>query len=134
MDLADSLADDWMMFDGLTTLTLKHRGVQIPDFARGVLSTDVVESTLVENCLIRMVSNRLTGTMRQIFERGKSIDADSIQLADTIISVPKISGVEIQISDTLEQTVSDGVVRKWQILAIDDATLNTRYRLGCRKV
>lgn len=125
--LRDGLQDDWRIFDNTITLTLVRRTGQEVDFdLQNLSSTTTTEEC--EGCLIRQISKRETGSVRQVFERGKSITADNYQLSDTAVEVPLKEGRVIKIDDQLH--APDG--RKWKILAIDYATLNTRYRLGCR--
>lgn len=129
LDLHDSLLDDYLIFDNKVDLVLKHTTAQAPNFATGKLVQDVT-TEIIKDCLVRQQSDRQAGTVRQIFEKGKSISNDSVQFVDTIIEVPFNSLRTIEINDTLTQ--ADGAV--WEILSLDLATLGTRQRLGCRKM
>ncbi len=132
LDLHDSLADDYLIFDNKVDLTLKHTTSQLANFSTGKFVQDVTEE-IIRDCLIRQMSDRQAGTVRQIFEKGKSISNDSVQFVDTIIEVPVDDIRVIQVNDTLVQTLENGTKKVWQILSIDIATLGTRHRLGCRK-
>ena len=129
--LRDLIKDDYKIFDGLVTLRLVHRTTQEVDFDTGQLNTQRTWED-IEGCLVRQLSERQTGSVRQVFEKGKSITADNYQLVDTTIEVPRKEGRVIEVGDVFEQTLEDGKVKKWAVLSLDFATLDTRHRLGCR--
>lgn len=124
--------NDYLVFDGLEELTLVH-GIDVQiDYSTDRLHKSIV-TTKVKNCLIRQVSERLSSTVRQIFERGKSIGNDSIPLADTVIEIPIAEATDVTFGDTLTKfDVAGNVKLKFTVLAVDKATLSTRWRAACR--
>jgi hypothetical protein len=131
--LRDLIKDDYKFFDNTRTLKLVHRSTQDVDFDQRKITSFLVEEEL-EYCLVRQLAERNTAAVRQIFEKGKSITADSYDLVDTIIEVPVKEGRVIDLEDTIQETMPDGSIRKWAIVSMDFATLNTRHRLGCRSL
>jgi len=129
MDLKKSIQDDFMVFDGLTNLKLAHEDqLASIDFQNGKYDANVYTID-VPGCLIRQMSERLVGSVRQIFQRGMSIGNDNTDLVDTVIDVPKANAPKININDQL----CDGE-RQWQVLGVDLATLGTRIRCACRSL
>lgn len=129
------LNDDFAIFDGLKTLVALHRdnkSVSL-NFTTTTFQSAVEETVLTDCCLVRMISDRQSGAVRQLFERGKSITNDQIQMMDTVIEVWNRT-VVLKPGDTLEERNGNAVVKSWMILAVDDATLATRWRCGCRSL
>ena len=125
-------ANDYLVFDGLEELTLEHSTAVNIDYNTDKL-TRTTSSSKVKNCLIRQMSERLSNTVRQIFERGKSIGNDSIPLVDTVIEIPVAEAADISITDAVIKLDAAGnVLQRFTILAFDKATLGTRWRAACR--
>ena len=136
IDLKASIANDFQIFDNKITLYAVHldNATVSLDFANTKFNCTTVETLLENCCLVRQISERETGTVRQLFERGKSITNDMTQMMDTIIEVWK-PNLALKPGDRLEQRGEGALVLKiWMVLAVDDATLNTRLRAGCRKL
>ena len=136
INLKAAIADDFKIFDNRITLYAVHRDSESVtlDFTNTTFNSTEVETKLEDCCLVRQISERETGTVRQLFERGKSITNDQVQMIDTIIEVWK-PGTIIQPGDRLEERGEGALVlKKWMVLAVDDATLNTRLRAGCRSL
>lgn len=128
------VADDYLLFDGLMQLEL-HLKVTEPniDFDSMTLQSSTKVST-VEHCLIRQMSERLSGTVRQIFERGKSIGNDAITLVDTVIEVPVIEAPTMAINSYFIRKEEGIITERWEVIAMDKATLRTRWRVACRSI
>lgn len=124
--------DDYLVFDGLEELTLDHATATHIDYSEDKL-TRTTSRSVVKNCLIRQMSERLSNTVRQIFERGKSIGNDSIPLVDTVIEIPVQEAESIAITDSITKLDTAGnVLQRFTILAFDKATLGSRWRAACR--
>lgn len=130
------LDDDYEIFDGKVDLQLhlKKQQNQNIDFTTGTLESSKAVS-IVEDCLIRQVSERLAQTVRQIFERGKSVTNDAIPLVDTVIEIPVKNCAELTIGSHLFKLDEDNnPVERWEVVAFDKATLRTRWRAACRSI
>ena len=121
--------DDYMVFDNLVTLT--HQGADdVTVFYDNLTYKRGNNTRPIKNCLIRQVSERIVGAVRQIFERGKSVTNDNIPLVDTVIEIPKKEAtVPVEVNDILIDEVNG---LKFLVLAVDQATLRSRIRAACR--
>jgi hypothetical protein len=129
---APNIADDYKAFDGLLSLQYRSGGPNNVNLTTGRISRSDNE-TPIHNCLIRQMSDRLVGTVRQIFERGKSVTMDSIAITDTVIEIPvQELTVELAINDTILRYKDGVILTKYTVLAYDLATLETRWRVACR--
>ena len=135
-NLKAAIANDFKIFDNKITLYAVHLDNETVslDFVNTTFNCSVVETLLEDCCLVRQISERETGTVRQLFERGRAVTNDQTQMMDTIIEVWK-PGTILKPGDKLEQRGLGALVLKtWMVLAVDDATLNTRLRAGCRSL
>lgn len=127
-EVFDFKRDDlWLLHQDKDTVTIDHTNTKF---------TNHQQETQLKNCLVRQISDRTIGTVRQVFERGRSITADSIQIQDTIIEVPIFGNAIPAEGDTIERRVpgDQKALEKWMVLAVDSATNNTRTRTACRRV
>ena len=127
-EVFDFKRDDlWLLHQDKDTVTINHSTTQFTNHQK--------ESQLT-NCLVRQISDRTIGSVRQIFERGRSITADSIQVSDTIIEIPTFGNDEPSEGDVIERRAPNEqkALEKWTVIAVDSATNNTRIRTACRRV
>lgn len=119
--------DLWLLHQDKNTVSV--------NFTNTKFSNHQIEVQL-KDCLVRQVSDRTLGSVRQVFERGRSITADSIQVQDTIIEIPTLNNVKPAEGDTIQMRAPDSqqVLESWTVLAVDSATNNTRTRTACRRV
>src|SRR6478609_6166199 len=91
--LTPDIADDYLCFDGLEEITLTQSVTPSDasnpslDTTTGIITPNEVD-IVIPHALRRQISQRNVGSVRQIFERGKSVTQDEISLADTIFEVP----------------------------------------------
>lgn len=83
------------------------------------------------NTLIRMVSERDNRSVRQLRLFMQAVQNDELPTIDTIIELPRRDDVEIRTGDQIH---ADMLQTKYSVIAIDDCTLKTRWRLGARKL
>lgn len=127
-----NIGNDYKAFDGLLSLQYRSGGPNNVNLTTGRISRSDNE-TPIHNCLIRQMSDRLVGTVRQIFERGKSVTMDSIGITDTVIEIPvQELTVKLAINDTILRYKDGLILTKYTVLAYDLATLETRWRVACR--
>ena len=81
--------------------------------------------------LIRMVSTRDNRAVKQLRLFMQSVQNDEMYAMDTIIELPKRDDVQIRTGDLIQ---SDLMGTQYSIIAVDDCTLKTRWRLGARKL
>lgn len=126
----ESIKDDIKIFDNKETLIIHHNADDADvDFETGVTSRTITHTT-VDNCLFRQPSQRNGPSIPQLHERAQSIQKDDFNKYDVVIEVPMLDGLIIKEKDQVERP-RDGKI--WRVVMLDDATLSTRYRLGCSK-
>ncbi len=127
----ESIKDDNKIFDNLVTVEIWHnvKDALKVDLMNRVVNHSVIK-TKVENCLYRSMQDRNTSTVTQIRERFRGIQQDMVDKIDTVLEVPLQEDLVINEGDTVFMCDS-GI--KWQVIAVDVATLQTRYRLGMQR-
>ncbi len=126
----ESIKDDYLVFDNKETCIVHHNaGDPEVDFTAMVSIRDETH-TEVPNCLFRQPSQRNGPSIPQLHERAQSIQKDDFNKFDVVIEVPMLDGLAIKEKDLIER-VKDNT--KWRVVMLDDATLSTRFRLGCSR-
>lgn len=129
--LREAIKDDYKVFDDTRTLRVTHStGDAVVDASTGKV-TRPREYTDVQGCLVRQPSLRNGSSVPQIHQRDVSVQKDSFSAVDVVIEVPKLAGLDIKDEDIISDPCTN---EEWNITAIDTATLETRYRLGCMRI
>ncbi len=129
---------DFMLFDGLKPIKLYQSLGNPPalNTTTFVVSTNEFEFNIA-HALFRQVSTRNVGSVRQIFERGKSVTQDEIALVDTVVEIP-VSELKDNLGNLVEMQLHARIVdeagSKWTVLGYDKATMGSRWRAACRSV
>lgn len=126
-EFRDSIAHDNEIFDNLVSVEIWHN-------EKDALNVDLKKRTInhhitkkkVDGCLFRSFQDRNTSTVTQIREKFRAVQADMLDKIDTVLEVPLIDGLVINEGDQV--VLESG--RRFQIIAVDYVTLQTRYRLG----
>jgi hypothetical protein len=131
--LRDSILDDAEIFDNTFNGRVIHQvkeNVRL-DFTDNTAVTSTVEKDSV-NCLLRGRSRRQNTSIKQIHQRDASVQDDAFDSADLIVEVPTAD---------FEFTINEGDTfidldreNKYNIIAVDLVTLETRYRIALRKL
>lgn len=131
MQVVEGIEMDMDSVDGTQPVKLLRRTDNIVmDFTRGEA---VPENKIYvfPVALIRMISTRDNRAVKQLRLFMQSVQNDEMYAMDTIIELPKRDDVEIHSGDLIE---SDLMGTRYSVIAIDDCTLKTRWRLGARKL
>jgi len=130
-----NLENDYKIFDNKITLEYHSSKATNVNLTTGKMTQDH-QGYELNDCLIRQISDRLSGTIRQIFERGKSVTVDSINMIDTVIEIPPTelvrNNINLEINDKLKRYKDGILVKTYIILGYDIATLESRWRAACR--
>lgn len=126
-DLADSIKDDWKIFDNNFPGKIIHVDKTSPvNFISGTVTNPVTE-TVVDGCLFRDVSKRNASSIRQTTSRDGVIQNDTFYKTDLVVEVPMIDGLTI---DEGDKFVDLNTTIEYNIVSVDHATLTTRFRLA----
>ena len=124
------IGNDWKIFDNsFTGIVIHNRKDTKPDFTTGTIAASEV-STEVEGCLYRDVAIRNNTSIRQLHEREASIQQDTFYTADFVVEIPQLDGLLI---DEGDKFIDQDTGKKYNIVAVDLATLTTRIRVALRK-
>jgi hypothetical protein len=131
MLVVEAMEDDMAYMDGTQPVKLLRKTDNVViDFTLG---TAIPENKIYtfEHALIRQVAERDNRAVKQLRLFMQSVQNDEITTLDTIIELPKRDNVEIKSGDMIQ---SDLQGTKYTVIAIDDCTLKTRWRIGARKI
>lgn len=131
MLVVEAMEDDMSCMDGTQSVKLVRKTDNVVvDF---VLGTAIPENKIYvfDHALIRQVSERDNRAVKQLRMFMQSVQNDEVTTLDTIIELPRRDDVQIKSGD---HVVSDLQGTTYTVIAIDDCTLKTRWRLGARKI
>lgn len=127
----DSLKDDYQIFDGKFDIEITHfdKLATTVDLRARVINNPEIKTT-VKDCIFRSLADRNGASVSQIRERFRAIGNDMLEKIDTVIECPLLNGLVITEGDKA-MVVKTKMV--YMIIAIDHATIQSRYRLGCQR-
>ena len=131
MLVIEAMEDDMSYMDGTQSVKLLRKTDNVViDYTLG---TAIPENKIYtfEHALIRQVSERDNRAVKQLRLFMQSVQNDEITTLDTIIELPKRDDVQIKSGDQIQ---SDLQGTKYTVIAVDDCTLKTRWRIGARKI
>ena len=127
----DSLASDHKHIDLKEDALLLHKAHPIIDPLSGTCVSQSSAEILLESCLFREASERTSGVIRQIFQRGVSVANIAVDTVDTVLEVWHNDSTILRVNDLIRR-ISDNST--YEVLAIDYSTGNTRYRCALRRI
>jgi predicted small metal-binding protein len=128
---ADTIKDDYLIFDNLRSITVIHRyrdATSIDWSARKTVTADT--QFVVNNCLFRYTADRNTQPANKIIVRMTDAHNENHLKQDTVCEIPKVElppGSDVSEGDEVIDS-KNGV--KYMVLAVDRVTLDTRIRVG----
>lgn len=129
------LEEDFIVIDNTESMSLrKVRGAESTavDFTAGKYLTGLAQHNEViplSVCLVRLVSNRDSALVKQIFQRGVALAALDFSVIDTVVEVYK-NYDSIDLEDIITRD-SNGA--EYVIIAKDSSHVTKRVRLACRR-
>jgi hypothetical protein len=130
MQVVDAMADDMVYMDGTQSVKLLRKTDNLViDLVAG---TSIPENKIYtfEHALIRQIAERDNRAVKQLRMFMQSVQNDDFPTMDTIIELPARDDVKILSGDIIE---ADLLGTKYDIIAVDVATLKTRWRIGARR-
>ncbi|MBA3761737.1 MAG: hypothetical protein H0X04_00140 [Chthoniobacterales bacterium] len=140
---ANSIKDDIAIFDGLRRVKFIHRGTGQPNLTTGILA-NFERSYFSDRCLFRTGMQRLSQSVKQITVRLESVQQDDFNsyamVAELTPDVIDEFGDPVKLSVAAGDMLVEVNVQNEEIgpryvcTPFDNTTLETRIRVGCRRL
>lgn len=128
-------SEDFIVFDGTESMTLDkvrpENGDPIIDFTSGTVSDGRAQhedNIVLENCLLRLVSDRDQALVKQIFQRGVALASLDFHVADVVVEIYDPASIDLE--DILITNDGD----QYQVIAFDSSHMTRRIRAACRAI
>ena len=134
MQLDFDISDDIGVMDGNVPLVLTHLGQAIMQTATDGSLIPQLQSVDINypfSGIIRQQDARNGGAVKQVYERGKSMSNEHVGFVDTYIEAPTNQLPFVSADDIITDAESGN---RWTVLSFDRVTLQTRWKIACRKI